>query len=1035
MAEINIYDYDFLLGASAVAQQQIYDSLANTSTINLFGTTNQIVGFDLGGNPVPKNVGGDSNGAGLAFSGDTLTATLPQNLKTTGTPTFAGLTLNDQTANRLLFASSGKAVTSTGISYDATSVTIGDLQSIDFAITPTNAIAARRLQWSETEGTLELGLKGGGTALHVGLDHVTRIINKTGGNLLKSEFRVIRAGSSVGVNRIGGELAQANSEANSTDVLGIVCENISNNQEGFIMTWGEVSGIDTTGAAYGETGANEWNEGDPLYLSPSTYGGKAGALTKIKPKGPNHLVIIGYVVSKNANNGRILVHVQSSWETSELHDVQFGASMPLAGSVLIRNATLNVWQPAQLAAGSNVTITNADGAITIAAAPGMVYPGAGIPVSTGTAWDTSKAAPTGDIVGTSDSQTLSNKTLSGPTISGLLTLSNGSGSTGQVVTRSATGVQWADVTGITNGDKGDITVTSAGTGSENWAIDAKAVTYAKIQDVTPDRLLGRANSPAGVIEEITCTAAGRALLDDADATAQRTTLGLSTLATQSLTAGSNITITNPGTPGSSITIASTGGSAGRELLTANRTYYVGFLPGTAGTGAITIASGTPAVITCTGHSLTVDTPVVFTAGASIRGGTTGTLPAGIVEGATYYVRTVLSANTFTVSYTVGGTAVSTAAASTGACFIRTGNDSSTGLNYSLGASGALLNINRAIDLVAGIDLGPYSVTIQICKGRYVEQVNAKTFVGAGPVTLRGNPTTPQEVYLSPYSGVNPNVSPSNSTIVRTGNIISYSGGIAHGLQIGTPIYFFGFGSAAWTGIGVWNPQSTQPGTQYYVSAQNFSTTQFSISATSDLNTIVTLSALSSSLWVGSPSMLNVNVLGQYNLNGVAIGSNTYCYGLRTSQAYMEITNTEFGGPGNTGNHIWGANGSFIYMVGAIILSQARIDPGGTPVYSTHTFQVTESSTLSLRGATLTVVGSLTFNNFVRMTRMCTLIADSFTFSGPAATGQRFLLEFNCTARVIGLGAGPTFPSSLPGNSDQTQASIDATQCSINFSGS
>lgn len=53
------------------------------------------------------------------------------------------------------------------------------------------------------------------------------------------------------------------------------------------------------------------------------------------------------------------------------------------------------------------------------------------------------------------------------------------------------------------------------------------ITYAKIQNVSAtDKLLGRASSGAGVVEEIACTAAGRALLDDADAAAQRATLGV-----------------------------------------------------------------------------------------------------------------------------------------------------------------------------------------------------------------------------------------------------------------------------------------------------------------------------------------------------------------------------------------------------------------------------------------------------------------------------------------------------------------------------
>jgi hypothetical protein len=49
-------------------------------------------------------------------------------------------------------------------------------------------------------------------------------------------------------------------------------------------------------------------------------------------------------------------------------------------------------------------------------------------------------------------------------------------------------------------------------------------------------LLGRSTAGAGAVEEITLTSAGRALLDDADAPAQRTTLGLGSAATSNTSA-------------------------------------------------------------------------------------------------------------------------------------------------------------------------------------------------------------------------------------------------------------------------------------------------------------------------------------------------------------------------------------------------------------------------------------------------------------------------------------------------------------------
>ena len=221
---------------------------------------------------------------------------------------------------------------------------INDVEWIDFDTThatPTNVEG--RLTWNDEDGTLNLGMKGGNVILQVGQEQLVRVVNKTGGDLLESQYKAVRVRTQAEGGAQGQRLAvvnaNSNTEIDSSTPVGIVTEDLANNQEGFVTTFGVGRGINTTGTLQGET----WLDGDTLYLSPTTPGG----LTKVKPISPDHLVIMGYVIYAHQNQGKIFVKVNNGYEMEELHDVYINTGSLVGNSTTTGGSTLyysgSVW--------------------------------------------------------------------------------------------------------------------------------------------------------------------------------------------------------------------------------------------------------------------------------------------------------------------------------------------------------------------------------------------------------------------------------------------------------------------------------------------------------------------------------------------------------------------------------------------------------------------------------------------------------------------------------------------------------------------
>lgn len=149
-------------------------------------------------------------------------------------------------------------------------------------------------------------------------------MNQTGSTIAKGS--VVYISGSNGTNMLLA-LADADSEATSSKTIGLVQADILNGAEGYVITEGLLSGLNTASATAGQ----------PVWLSSTAGGFQFGT----PPAEPAHAVYLGVVTRVQSVNGEIFVKVQNGYELTELHGVEISAVVD--GQALIYNASTGLW--------------------------------------------------------------------------------------------------------------------------------------------------------------------------------------------------------------------------------------------------------------------------------------------------------------------------------------------------------------------------------------------------------------------------------------------------------------------------------------------------------------------------------------------------------------------------------------------------------------------------------------------------------------------------------------------------------------------
>lgn len=225
---------------------------------------------------------------------------------------------------------------------------------IDFPVDGPHVSTERRVQWNSDDGTIDVGLFGN-AVLQVGQETIYYAKNDDGSNLTAGT-PVMFKGTVGASGKLTFEKAVADGTVRAENMMGVMSQDIDDEEFGYITSFGIVRGIRTDGVPYGET----WNDGDLLYFDPAT----AGTWTNVEPSAPSLKTPMAIVIyATSGNSGSIFVNMLHNEKIEHLVDVQISSVSD--GDLLQYVSANSRWENVSGATGTftttdskTVTVTN-----------------------------------------------------------------------------------------------------------------------------------------------------------------------------------------------------------------------------------------------------------------------------------------------------------------------------------------------------------------------------------------------------------------------------------------------------------------------------------------------------------------------------------------------------------------------------------------------------------------------------------------------------------------------------------------------------